>query len=133
LPAPRSAPASDAAALLPALRDLFREHGVDRLPTEAAVAALGARLGRPITPHWLARALKPHGVAPRQFRLQGRQRWGYCLRDFAESRNAALPGEGLGAGPLAESRDAEIHAGGDARDPAAEWSWRIAAVAAARW
>jgi hypothetical protein len=78
---------TDAAPPLPplllALRALFHGRGVDRLPTEAVVAALGERLGRPVTAHRVALALKPHGVAPRQFRLAGRRVWGYCLSDLA--------------------------------------------------
>jgi hypothetical protein len=40
-----------AEALLRELRALFRERGAERLPTAAIVAALGARLGRPISAH----------------------------------------------------------------------------------
>jgi hypothetical protein len=131
MPEPIALSELTAAALLPELLELFREHGVDRLPTEVIVEALGARLGRPITAHQLARTLKPSGIGPRQFRIQGRRAWGYCLSDLAESRDASLSGESRDAGPLAESRDAEICAGGDARDPAAEWALHVA-IAGAR-
>jgi Protein of unknown function (DUF3631) len=123
MPKPIALPEPTAAALLPELLELFREHGVDRLPTDEAVAALGARLGRPITANRLARTLKPYGIVPRQFRLQGRRAWGYLLSDLAEGRDAA---------PLAERRDAELGAGGDGRDAAGEWALHVA-MHAGRW
>jgi Protein of unknown function (DUF3631) len=104
-----------AAELLPVLRTLFRERGVDRLPTDEVVAALGERLGRPITANRLARTLKPHGVAPRQFRIQGRRAWGYCLRDLVERRDADPP---------VERRDT------DRLDAEREWATRVAMAAA---
>jgi hypothetical protein len=67
------------AALLRDLRALFRERGAERLPTAAIVVALGARHGRPITAHRLARLLKPSGATPRQFRAAGRRMWGGVL------------------------------------------------------
>jgi hypothetical protein len=73
------------AALLRDLRDLFRERGAERLPTEEIVAALAARQGRPITAHRLARMLKPSGVAPRQFRMPGS---GPCVRTRSSGRRA---------------------------------------------
>jgi hypothetical protein len=117
------------AALLLELLELFRERGVDRLPTEEIVAALGERLGRTITAHRLARTLKPLGVAPRQFRLHGRQRWGYLLADVTESRDAALSLESQSAGPSAESRNAAPPAGRRDADRAGaeqEWATRLA-------
>jgi hypothetical protein len=103
-----------APALLHALHDLLRGRGVDRLPTEAVVAALGERLGGPITATWLARTLGPYGVAPRQFRMpgSGRRAWGYCLSDLAEGPAAGLSGESC--------------------DAAAEWATRIAMAAMVR-
>jgi hypothetical protein len=125
MPKPIALPEPTAAALLPALIDLFRGRGVDRLPTEEVVAALGARLGRPITANRLARTLKPCGIGPRQFRMQGRRAWGYYARDFAESRDAE---------PSVESRDAGSERAPDRvghLDPEQEWATRVAMAAAA--
>jgi Protein of unknown function (DUF3631) len=119
---PQPCPEPAAEALLRDLRALFRGRGVDRLATAEIVAALGARLGRPLTAHRLARMLKPHGVAPRQFRMpgsgpcvrtrsSGRRAWGYRLHDLAERRDAAPP---------VESRDA------DRLDAEQEWASRVA-------
>jgi hypothetical protein len=121
-----------AEALRLELLELFRERGVDRMATEAIVAALGEKQGRPITANRLARTLKPCGIAPRQFRLQGVRVWGYLAADLAESRDAALPREGQGGGLSEESCDAESRAGGDGRDAAGEWGLHLA-MYAGRW
>jgi hypothetical protein len=134
-----------APALLHALHDLLRGRGVDRLPTEAAVAALGERLGGPITATRLARTLKPYGVAPRQYRVSGsgRRVWGYCLHDLpadsVESRDTAPPDEsrdtpkGPAAAPLAAVTAPESGRGPAAqppRDPEQEWVMWLAMTAA---
>jgi hypothetical protein len=123
-----------AAALLHALRGVFRDHGAARLPTEAVVAALAARLGQPITATRVTRTLKPLGVEPRQFRIAGRRAWGYCLSDLgapAESRDGAAAGESrdtpAALTPVAAAP--EPVGKGAARDPtdaAEEWNWRLA-------
>jgi hypothetical protein len=61
---PHQPAVTDAEALRRELRALFRERGIDRLPTEEVVEALVERLGRPITATRLARTLGPHGVGP---------------------------------------------------------------------
>jgi hypothetical protein len=109
MPAPRDQSEPDAAAeaLLRALIEVFRERGVDRLPTEEVVAALGKRLGRPISANRVARSLKPYGVRPRQFRIGGRRVWGYLLADLLEGPAAGLSVESCDANPPVERRDAE--------------------------
>jgi hypothetical protein len=132
MPEPPARSEPTAAALLPVLIELFRERAADRLATEAVVAALGERLGRPITANRLTRVLGPCGVRPRQFRLQGVRVWGYLLSDLAEPCDAAPPREAQSAGLSGGSRDAEIRAGGDGRDAAAEWGLHLAMHAARR-
>jgi hypothetical protein len=85
-------------ALLPALVEVFRARGANRLGTGEIVAALGERLGRPITANRLARTLKPYGAALRQFRLAGERVWGYLLADLARGRDAEPPVESRDAG-----------------------------------
>jgi hypothetical protein len=134
MPKPSAMPEPTAAALLLELLELFRERGADRLPTEEAVAALGARLGRPITANRLARTLKPHGAVPRQFRLAGRRVWGYLLADLAGGRDAALPVEKRDAGvvtppaPAAPEPSVRI-AAADRLDAEQEWAMRLAMAA----
>jgi hypothetical protein len=94
MPKPGDCPEFTAAALLPVLIEVFRERAVDRLRTEEVVAALGERLGRPVTANRLARTLKPCGVTPRQFRLSGRRVWGYLAADLAEAQGAGPAAEG---------------------------------------
>jgi hypothetical protein len=110
-------PEFTAAAVLPALIELFRERGADRLGTDEVVAALGERLGRSITANRLARTLGAYGAAPRQFRMpgSGRRAWGYRLSDLAERRDAEPP---------VESRDT------DCLDAEHEWAVRVAMAAA---
>jgi hypothetical protein len=119
---------------------VFHERGVDRLPTDEIVEALAAR-GRKITANRLARTLKPHGVKPRQFRIQGERRWGYLLADLAGGQDAALPQKDHGAGlsvesgdaaPAAGIRDAGIRDGAGGRDAAGEWAVLLA-MHAGRW
>jgi len=126
VPKPSAMPEPTAVELRLELLELFRERGVDRLPTEEVVAALAARLGRPVTANRLARTLKPHGVAPRQFRVQGRRVWGYCARDLAESRDADPPGESRDVGSE-RAPDRIGHLGAEQ-----EWATRVA-MAAGRW
>jgi hypothetical protein len=134
MPEPTARPEPTAEALLPALRALFRERGVDRLGTPEIVAALSACLGRPITAHRLARTLGPVGVRPRQFRIAGRPTWGYLASDLPEGRDAAPPVERRDAGvvePLVPEAVAAPEpgigiAGQDHLDAEREWSWRVA-------
>jgi hypothetical protein len=151
MPEPGDRPEPADKALLPALIELFRGRGVDRLPTEEVVAALAERLGRPITATRLARTLGPQGVAPRQYRASGQRVRGYLLADLAESRDAALSGENLsdescGSDLSGETRDAEAaverHAAAvaappvpnsfDRLDAEQEWATRLAMAAMGR-
>jgi hypothetical protein len=141
MPAPRVQPEPTAEALLRALIEVFRKRGVDQLGAPEVVAALGERQGRPITASRLARTLKPYGVAPRQFRLAGRQTWGYLLADVlaggVEGRDTAPPSESRDAwaeespAPVAASRASGSPS--DHLDAEQEWSVRLALAAAARW
>jgi hypothetical protein len=121
MPEPPSRPGPTTAALLRELRDLLRGRGVGRLPTEEVVAALAGRPGGPVTANRLGRMLRPHGVAPRQYRTpgSGRRVWGYLLADLPESRDTAPPGE---------SRDSA-----DRLAAEQEWASRMAMAAACRW
>jgi hypothetical protein len=98
---------------------LFRERGAERLPTAAIVAALGGRLGRPISAHRLARTLGPYGAAPRQFRAAGRRMWGYYRHDLPDDGGDA-PAPIRAAEPPVERRDA------DRVDAEHEWAARLA-------
>jgi 5S rRNA maturation endonuclease (ribonuclease M5) len=80
--------------LLADIRRVFEERGVDRLPTSQLIEAL-AELeespwgnlhghGRAITPHDLARRLRPYGVHPRKWREGERTIRGYTFEDFKD-------------------------------------------------
>jgi Protein of unknown function (DUF3631) len=149
MPKPAGRPEPAAEALLRDLRDLFRERGAERLTTAAIVTALGERPGRPITANRLARTLGPVGVKPRQFRVGGRQTWGYTLADLPEIPNAGLSVESCDDNPPIERRDAGVVeppvpvavaapepgigiAGQDHLDLAQEWATRLAMAAVGR-
>jgi hypothetical protein len=129
MPAPAGPLDPAAAALLCEVRALFHARGAERLPTEEVVAALAAG-GRSITATRLTRTLKPLGAAPRQFRVEGRPRWGYRLSDLpadpAKGRDAPKgpetvePPEPAAPTPRPEVADA------DALAAQQEWNWYLA-------
>jgi putative DNA primase/helicase len=98
--------------LLEDIRAIFKEEGVDRLPSGDLVKSLVEledhpwpewRDGRSLTATQLARLLKPFGIAPVKWRGEGEQRtWrGYQVADFLDSFNRYL--EDGNAPPPAET------------------------------
>jgi len=74
--------------LLAALQSFFKEHG-DRADTKTIITALNeggdfsdANRGRGLTPHYVAKLLKPYGIEPRVHNMgDGRSARGYCAED----------------------------------------------------
>jgi hypothetical protein len=129
MPAPAGPPDPVAAALLREVRALFHARGAERLPTEEVVAALAAG-GRSITATRLTRTLKPLGAAPRQFRVEGRVRWGYHLNDLpavpAEGRDAPKETEAVALPTAAAPAPSAEVVADDALAAQREWNWYLA-------
>ncbi|MEX2529838.1 MAG: DUF3631 domain-containing protein [Gemmatimonadota bacterium] len=91
--------------LLRDLRDLFDDRNVDRLPSQEIADQLETMEGRPwgewgrsrkpITPHALARLLKPFGVRPKVVKMpDGSTPRGYLREELVEPWGRYLPREG---------------------------------------
>jgi hypothetical protein len=89
--------------LLGDIRAIFRQRGIDRLPSAEIVEALVAIEGRPwaewkqgkaITPNGLARLLAPFRIAPETIRIGDRTPKGYQLARFEDAFSRYLPQEG---------------------------------------
>lgn len=85
--------------LLAALESFFAEHG-DRAETKTIIAALNesgdfadVNYGRGLTPHYLARLLKPYGIEPRVHKLaDGKTARGYSRDDCEQAFSTYLSG-----------------------------------------
>lgn len=86
--------------LLTDLHDLFHEKSVSPLYSKDIVAALLAledrpwaelRHGRPLTTNYLARLLRPYGIAPRQVRIGETTSKGYVLSELEDVFARYLP------------------------------------------
>ncbi len=78
--------------LLGDIRQIVREHGADRLPTNVLVPDLQGLPERPwgewkwgSEPRQLARLLKPFGIRPRKVRVGEATRWGYEVAQFQDA------------------------------------------------
>ena len=87
----------------------------DRLFTRTLVAGLNGsadrpwaqlRKGRAITDQWLSQQLRPYGIHPRTFRIEGEQAKGYLLEDCLDVFRRYIPRSEVDA-LSAESRAAE--------------------------
>jgi hypothetical protein len=85
--------------LLTDIRDIF-EAGPDRISSEALIEKLVAKRerpwpdwkhGKPITQRQLASLLKPYGISSKQLWIEGGNRHGYELSDFADAFKRYLP------------------------------------------
>lgn len=91
--------ASDTVAhqLLASLRAFFTEHG-DRADTKTIIAELSeagdfadANYGRGLTPHYIAKLLKPYGIEPRSQKMpDGKVLRGYSLEDCQQAFSTYL-------------------------------------------
>jgi len=86
--------------LLSDIRQIFDEHGVDRISSVGLVDALVAietsswadfSRGKPLTPPKLARLLARYEVTPGTIRVEGKTPKGYYRRDFADAFTRYLP------------------------------------------
>ncbi len=105
--------------LLSDLRDLFGD--VDQLSSGQIVESLAeledrpwaewGRQRKPITPHGIARLLKPFGIKPRQIKITGENLRGYEHADFENAWARYLPGDvAVEHPPLPECYPATIQA-----------------------
>ena len=87
--------ASSGVALLTDLREIFESTGLERIFTEDILRDLHlredrswgewGRSGKPLSPHGLARLLKPFGIRPRQVRIGEITKKGYRREDFLDA------------------------------------------------
>jgi uncharacterized protein DUF3631 len=86
--------------LLSDIRDIFKNHAVDRLPSDDMLLALNTlktrpwrswNNGEPMNPRNLGDILKPHGITSRNIRISKDVYKGYRKRDFSPLWDHHLP------------------------------------------
>jgi len=94
---------SVAVRLLADIRDVFKERGVDRLPSADLASALAdietspwgewGKSGKPLSPAKLARLLRPFTIVPGSVRIGEKTPKGYESKDFQDAFERYLPPE----------------------------------------
>jgi hypothetical protein len=87
--------------LLADVREIFKDCGVDRIPSAELAAALAeietsqwaewGRSGKPLTAAKLARLLRPYTIVPHSIRIGEQTPKGYELKDFQDAFERYLP------------------------------------------
>lgn len=89
-----------AVLLLYDIREVFEQHGMDRVATDSLLNALNRESERPwftlnrgkeLDARGLAKRLKPYGISPRATRTNDGNLKGYILKDFADAFSRYLP------------------------------------------
>ena len=132
--------------LLSDIRNIFKQQGKDRLPTDLLLSKLNAMQerpwpewrGRPLTARGLARLLEPFGVKPKAIRVGDATPRGYLASDFeevfaryltpSEVQHPQQANNGAGLGDFSKrntTRAVALH--GEAANP--HESWDVADVA----
>jgi hypothetical protein len=105
---------SNGVRLLADIKQIFAEHGTDRISSADLVVALVAietspwaelSHGRPITAPKLARLLGRFGIAPGTIRVEGSTPKGYYLRDFQDAFPRYVPAENRNTATSSINRD----------------------------